>query len=101
MCILTIDGGSIVNLVASSAMQSLGLTITPHWTSYTLEWVDGTVKRMTHPMHGSLLHCTDTIQCDIVNMIVAHILLGCPWQYGRQIIHDGFHNAYPFKIGSW
>jgi hypothetical protein len=28
--------------------------------------------------------------------MLAHILLGRPWQYDRRVTHDGFKNMYSF-----
>jgi hypothetical protein len=32
---------------------------------------------------------TDTVECDVVPMIVCHLLLGRPWQYDRDVCHNG------------
>ncbi|KAJ0037356.1 hypothetical protein Pint_22827 [Pistacia integerrima] len=35
-------------------------------------------------------------------MDACHLLLGCPWQYDRQALHDGYKNMYSFKKdGVW
>lgn len=47
MCILAINCSSTVNLVASSATQTLRLTTTQHPTLYTLQWVDCTIELVT------------------------------------------------------
>ncbi|KAK1609664.1 hypothetical protein QYE76_033337 [Lolium multiflorum] len=39
----------------------------------------------------------DTVECDVVPMTVCHMLLGRPWQFDKNI-HDGFSNAYTFKV---
>lgn len=36
----------------------------------------------------------DEVVCDIVPMDCCHILLGIPWQYDRQALHDGRLNQY-------
>ncbi|KAK1650599.1 hypothetical protein QYE76_068404 [Lolium multiflorum] len=40
----------------------------------------------------------DTIECDVVPMTVCHMLLGRPWQFDKKAIHDGYSNAYTFKV---
>ncbi|GJT93740.1 MAK10-like protein [Tanacetum coccineum] len=39
----------------------------------------------------------DEVWCEVILMDVAHILLGCPWQFDRKTKHDGFQNTYSFK----
>jgi hypothetical protein len=35
----------------------------------------------------------DEILCDVIPMDVCHILLGRPWQFERNVIHDGRKNT--------
>ena len=39
----------------------------------------------------------DEITCDVIPMDVCHILLGIPWQYDRNVIHDGRKNTYTLE----
>ncbi|BFG40765.1 hypothetical protein CerSpe_270390 [Prunus speciosa] len=41
----------------------------------------------------------DQVWCDVVPMDVCHILLERPWQYDKEVIHDGHENTYAFKMG--
>jgi hypothetical protein len=36
----------------------------------------------------------DKILCDVIPMDVCHLLLGRPWQYDRNVVHDGRMNTY-------
>jgi len=36
----------------------------------------------------------DEVVCDVVPMEASHLLLGRPWQYDRNITHDGLTNKY-------
>jgi hypothetical protein len=36
----------------------------------------------------------DKVLCDVIPMDVCHLLLGRPWQYGRNVVHDGRMNTY-------
>ncbi|KAK1603715.1 hypothetical protein QYE76_027388 [Lolium multiflorum] len=40
----------------------------------------------------------DTVDCDVVPMTVCHMLLGLPWQYDKRANHDGYTDAYSFKV---
>ena len=35
--------------------------------------------------------------CDVIHMDVCHILLGRPWQFDRNVIHDERKNTYTLK----
>jgi hypothetical protein len=39
----------------------------------------------------------DKILCDVIPMDVCHLLLGRPWQYDRNVIHDGIMNTYTLE----
>jgi hypothetical protein len=39
----------------------------------------------------------DKILCDVIPMDVFHLLLGRPWQYDRNVIHDGRINTYTLE----
>jgi hypothetical protein len=41
----------------------------------------------------SIGNYTDTVECDVVPMTVCHLLLGHPWQYDRDIHHNGKANT--------
>jgi hypothetical protein len=36
----------------------------------------------------------NTVECDVVPMTVCHLLLGRPWQYDRDVCHNGKANTY-------
>ena len=40
----------------------------------------------------------DTMYCDIAPMDVSHIILGRPWQYDREVIHNGKLNTHSFMF---
>jgi hypothetical protein len=39
----------------------------------------------------------DEILCDVIPMDVCHVLLGRPWQYDKNVIHDGRRNTYTLE----
>ena len=45
-------------------------------------------------------HYADRVLCDIVPMQAAYVILCCPWQFDRQVTHDGFTNKYSFVHGN-
>ncbi|XP_074306210.1 uncharacterized protein LOC141641448 [Silene latifolia] len=42
----------------------------------------------------------DDILCDVVPIDACHLLLGRPWEFGKNYIHQGRSNTYSFKQGS-
>ena len=39
----------------------------------------------------------DKILCDVIPMDVCHLLLGRPWKYDRNVVHDGRMNTYTLE----
>jgi hypothetical protein len=39
----------------------------------------------------------DEILCDVIPMDVCHVLLGRPWQFDRNVVHDGRMNTYTLE----
>jgi hypothetical protein len=39
----------------------------------------------------------DKILCDVIPMDVCHLLLGRPWKYEKNVIHDGRMNTYSLE----
>ncbi|XP_024200577.1 uncharacterized protein LOC112203910 [Rosa chinensis] len=95
---LIIDGGSCMNVVSSSTVERLKLQAQPHPQPYKVAWIDSTQIPVTQQCLVSL-SCgdyTDSIWCDVVPMKVAHILLGRPWLFDRDVNHNGKENTYSF-----
>ncbi|GJX89806.1 gag-pol polyprotein [Tanacetum coccineum] len=40
----------------------------------------------------------DQVLCEVIPMDACHILLGRPWKYDRQVMHDGHQNTYFFIV---
>jgi hypothetical protein len=54
--------------------------------------------KITNMMHVDFFIGTykDTVECDVVPMTMCHLLLGHPWQYDRDVHHNGrpTHTSY-------
>ena len=65
----------------------------PTFRLYKLHWMNDCgelkVKRQVR-VTIKLGHNEDGILCDVVPMQVFHILLSCPWQFDRKVVHEGF-----------
>ncbi|XP_014496254.1 uncharacterized protein LOC106757910 [Vigna radiata var. radiata] len=81
--------------VDSRMVEKLGLTPTPHLNPYKLQWVkedEGIVVKEQVSVPISIGKYEDHIICDMVPMEAGHILLGRPWQFDKQALHDGVTN---------
>ena len=43
----------------------------------------------------------DEVWCDVVTMDACHLLLGRPWQFDREVTHNGKTNTYSFMFGDF
>ncbi|KAK1665070.1 hypothetical protein QYE76_053229 [Lolium multiflorum] len=96
-----IDGGSCHNLASTELCEKLNLTLRKHPHPYHVQWLSdkGNVKiQHTVTVNFKIGPYEDTIECDVVPMTVCHMLLGRPWQFDKKAIHDGYSNAYTFKV---
>ena len=40
----------------------------------------------------------DAVRCDIIEMDACHVLLGRPWKFDREAVHEGKRNVYSFEM---
>jgi hypothetical protein len=81
VCKIIIDGGSCNNLAIKQMVEKLGLKLLHHPHSYHVQWLNdsGDIKigyKVNIPF--KIGEYIDTIECDLVPMIVCHLLLGRP-----------------------
>ncbi|KAM2088669.1 hypothetical protein ACFX1T_032717 [Malus domestica] len=98
-CQLVIDGGSTLNVISKAAVDRLHLQAEPHPHPFQVGWVDKTrlpvTERCLVPLQ--LGPCHEKLYCDILPMSVAHVLLGRPWLYDRNVKSCGRENTYTFQ----
>jgi hypothetical protein len=99
-CKVIIDSGSTDNLVATEMVEKLELTTTKHPSPYKVSWLQkghrvSVTKQCLVKFKIGNYH--DEILCDVIPMDVCHILLGRPWQYDRNVVHDGGMNTYTLE----
>ncbi|XP_010521308.1 PREDICTED: uncharacterized protein LOC104800237 [Tarenaya hassleriana] len=80
-------------------VKKLGLDSEKHPHPYKLQWLNnsGEIKvteRVKVPF--SIGRYQDEVTCDVVPMQAGHMLLGRPWQFDREVSHDGRANQYSF-----
>ncbi|XP_074298949.1 uncharacterized protein LOC141629936 [Silene latifolia] len=96
-CSVIIDGGSCTNVASKEMVEKLALVTTAHPRPYALHWLDdGNKIKVTQQARigFSMGPYQDEILCDILPMDACHILLGRPWQFDRNVQHNGRSNEY-------
>ena len=92
-----IDRGSCKNLASMEMVEKLSLTTRPHPHPYYIQWFNnsGKVKvTRTVRVHFSISTYADYVDCDVVPMQACSLLLGRPWQFDKESVHNGKTNHY-------
>ena len=87
-----IDSANTENLVSQETVDKLGLKEVRHPTPYKVSWLQKGHQLLAHEQSEVEFHIgkyNDKVLCDI--------LLGHPWQFDRNVIHDGEINFYKFE----
>jgi len=99
VCSLIIDGGSYTNVASTRLVEKLGLKTTPHPKPYKLQWLSDNGELVVDKqvlLTFSIGKYVDDVLCDMVPMEARHVLLRRPWQYDRDVVHNGVTNCYSF-----
>jgi hypothetical protein len=99
-CKVIVDSGSTDNLVSTEMVEKLELKTTKHPSPYKVSWLQkghrvSFTKQCLVKFKIGNYH--DEILCDVIPMDVCHILLGRPWKYDRNVVHDGRMNTYTLE----
>jgi hypothetical protein len=97
VCKVIIDSGSTDNLVSMEMVEKLELETIAHLKPYTVSWLQKGHQVMVTKqclVEFKIGGYRDEILCDVIPMDVFHILLGIPWHFDRNFIHDGRNNTY-------
>jgi hypothetical protein len=100
VCKVIIDSGSIENLVSIEMVEKLELKTTTHPRTYKVSWLQkGHQVMITKQclVEIKIGGYKDEIPCDVIPMDVCHILLGRPWKFDRNVIHDRRKNTYTLE----
>jgi hypothetical protein len=95
-----VDSRSIDNLVLTEMVEKLELETTDHPSPYKVSWlqkghqVSVTKQCLVELKMGKY---KDKVLCDVIPMDFCHVLLGRPWQYDRNVVHDGRMNTYTLE----
>jgi hypothetical protein len=100
VCKVIVDNGITYNLVSTEMVEKLELESVTHPRPYKVSWlqkghqVDVTEQCLVEFKIGGY---KDEILCDFIPMDVCHLLLGRPWKYDRNVVHDGRKNMYTLE----
>jgi hypothetical protein len=100
VCKVIVDSGSTDNLVSTEMVEKLELETIEHPSPYRVSWLQkGHQVNVTKQclVEFKIGGYKDEILCDVIPMDVCHLLLGRPWQYDRNVIHDGRKNTYTLE----
>ncbi|XP_022856722.1 uncharacterized protein LOC111377826 [Olea europaea var. sylvestris] len=97
-----IDVDNCENVISEVAVQKLKLTTEPHPASYSLAWLkQGNEICVTSHVFVTFSISSayrNSVWCDVVPMDACHLLLGRPWQFDRDVCHEGRRNVYTFTF---
>jgi hypothetical protein len=100
VCKVIVDSGSTDNLVSTEMVEKLELEMNDHPSPYKVSWLQkGHQVTVTKQclVEFNIGGYNDKIICDVIPMDVCHLLLGRPWQYDRNVIHDRRMNTYTLE----
>jgi hypothetical protein len=100
VCKVIVDSGSTDNLVSTDMVEKMELETTNHPSPYKVLWLQkGHQVNVTKQclVEFKIVGYNDKILCDVIPMDVCHLLLGRPWKYDRNVIHDGRMNTYTLE----
>ena len=91
VCSLIIDSGSCTNVVSSSMVESMKIHTSKHPNPYKVQWLnesgDNKVLKQAS-IRVSVAKYNEELVCDVVPMLACHLLLGRPWQFDRDVVHQ-------------
>jgi hypothetical protein len=95
-----LDSGSTYNLISIEMVENLELETIVHPSPYRVSWLQkGHQVNVTKQclVEFKIGGYKDKILCDVIPMDVCHLLLGRPWKYDRNVVHDGRKNTYTLE----
>jgi hypothetical protein len=97
---MIIESGSTNNLVSTEMVAKLELETTVQPNPYKVSLLKKGHQVMVSKqckVEFKIGGYRDEILCDVIPMDVCHVLLGRPWKFDRNAIHDGRKNTYTLQ----
>jgi hypothetical protein len=100
VCKVIVENGSTDNLISTEMVEKLELETIDHPSPYKVSWLQkGHQVTVTKQflVEFKIGGYNDKVLCDFIPMDACHLLLGRPWQYDINVIHDGRMNTYTLE----
>jgi hypothetical protein len=100
VCKVIIDSVSTDNLVSIDMVEKLDLETIEHPKPYKVSWLQKGHQVMVTKqclVEFKIGGYRDEIMCDVIPMDVCHVLLGIPWKFDKNVIHDGRKHTYTLE----
>ena len=97
ICSLIIDGGNCTYVASQRLIEKLALKTFPHPRPYKLQWLSENrelVVDIQVLICFSIGKYVDEILFDVVPMEASNLLRGRPWQYDKDVLHNGVTNKF-------
>ena len=84
-----------MNVFSTSTIACLKLPVEPHPQPYKVAWINNMSILLNQQCLVSVSYGVyrDSIWCDVIPMQVAHIILGHPWFYDRDVHYHEKENT--------
>ena len=82
-------------------VDKLNLKRKIHPKPYKIPWVQNDRQVLVSEQFQVNFHIgsyEDEVKCDIIEMNACHVLLGSPWKFDREAVHEGKMNVYSFEM---
>jgi hypothetical protein len=99
-CKVIVDSGSTDNLISIEMVEKLELETIDHPSPYRVSWLQkGHQVNVTKQclVEFKIGGYKDEILYDVIPMDVCRLLLGRPWKYDRNVIHNERMNTYTLE----
>ena len=93
---MIVDKGSYSNMVAEEIVTKFNLKAKQYKIQLFLKGSGLKVSKKCLVSFSISKSYKDEVWCDVIPMDACHLLLGRPWQYDRNVSHDGLKNMYSF-----
>jgi hypothetical protein len=100
VCKVIVDSGSTDNLVCTEMVEKMQLDTVAHPSPYKVLWLENghqVIVTKQCLVEFKIGGYKDEILCDVIPMDLCHLLLGRPWKYDKNVVHDGRKNAYTLE----
>jgi hypothetical protein len=97
VCKVIVDSGRTYNLVSTEMVEKMELEIVAHPSPYKVSWLQKghqVIVTKQFLVEFKIRGYIDDILRDVIPMDVCHLLLGRPWKFDRNFIHDGIKDTY-------